>query len=162
MSEDAVDAISEQHPGRSWPRSVRVVAFFALAGPLAGVVSFALGFAVLMLLEPPPDPDWIEGILTSGKMFLLIMAFGIPTGYAIGFLPALGVGIVAGLWQWWSGRISWIVILAATFAVWLVPYLQSGDLYVSEAIRLSRTNALLPSFMAAAVICTWLARRIFR
>ena len=162
MSEDAVDAISEQQPGRSWHRSVRVVAFFALAGPLAGVVSFALGFAVLMLLEPPPDPDWIEGILTSGKMFLLIMAFGIPSGYAIGFLPALGVGIVAGLWQWWSGRISWIVVFLATFVVWLVPYLLWGNMHAYEGVRFTRVNALLPSYMAAAVICSWIGRRIFR
>jgi hypothetical protein len=93
-----------------------------------------------------------------------ILFFGtfssLPTGYRIGFLPALGVGCAVAIWGWRSGEISYRAAIGASLAIWLVPYLAYGDLYAQDGVRLSRLRGLLPSYLASAIMCTWIVRRI--
>ena len=166
--EEADTDLQDRSVSRPWMRSARILAFYAVLGPPAGVISFAVWFILLFLLGPVlraealGDLDWVEGIATALQFALIIMVAGMPTGYSIGLLASVSVGLVVALWEWRFGVISSAIAFGATFAIWLVPYLYSGDLYASDSIRLSRTNALLPAYLGAAAICTWAARRIFR
>lgn len=155
-------AVQARSADRSWLRSAGIVAFFTALGPFAGVVIFSVWFGLLLLLETPPNAGWTEGVAVAVQWTLISMLLGMTTGYSIGFLVAAGVGLIVALWEWRFGVVSWLVAFGAVFAIWLVPYLYSGDLYASDGVRLSRTNALLPSYLGAAAISTWAARRIFR
>jgi len=168
MMEETGASMQDRTVSRPWMRSVGILAFFAVFGPLAGVVSFAVWFVLLFLLGPvlgaetSGDLNWVEGAVTALQFALIIMVTGMPIGYSVGIPASAGVGLVVALWEWRFGVISWVIALGATFVIWLVPYLYLGDLYASDSIKLSRTNALLPAFLGAAAICTWAARRIFR
>ena len=167
MDETGTD-MQDHTVSRPLIRSVGILAFYAVFGPLAGVVSFAVWFVLLSLLGPVlrtealGDLTWVEGVATALQFALLIMVTSMPIGYSIGLLASAGVGLVVALWEWRFGVISSAIAFGATFVIWLVPYLYSGDLYASDSIRLSRTNALLPAYLGAAAICTWAARQMFR
>ena len=166
--EETGAGMQDRTVSRSWMRSVGILAFYAVLGPLTGVVSFAVWFVLLSLLGPVlraealGDLNWVEGVATALQVALLIMVTGMPIGYSIGLLASASVGLVVALWEWRFGVISWVIAFGTTLVIWLVPYLSSGDLYVSDSIRLSRTNALLPAYLGAAAICTWAASRLFR
>jgi len=167
MMDEAGTDMKDRTVSRPWMRLVGILAFYAVLGPLAGVVSFAVWFFLLSMLLPVLQGealgslDWVEGVATALQFALLILVTGMPIGYSVGLLASAGVGVVVALWDWRFGVISFAIAMGATVVIWLVPYLHSGDLYASDGIRLSRTNALLPAYLGAAAICTWIARQMF-
>lgn len=166
--EEAGTGKQDRAVSRSWTRSAGILAFYAVFGPFAGVVSFAVLFSLFLLLGPvlgaeaSGDLNWGEGVATALQFALIIMVTGMPIGYSVGLPASAGVGLVVALWEWRFGIISWVIALGATFVIWLVPYLFAGDIYASDGFRLSRTKGMLPAYIGATIICTWAARRIFR
>jgi len=150
-----------QRPLPGMQRVARIVAVYAIIGPVAGVVTFALVFATLVIVGPvPPGASRAEGAMEALRWALVIIVMGMPAGFWIGLPVAAGVGLVVALGDRLFGVISWRIALGATAIFWLIPYLHAGDLHVSGDVRLSRTNGLLPAYLVAAPLCTWIARRL--
>src|SRR5690606_26586059 len=167
-SGDRREVIVEKAKGRQdrrhWGRSVGIVAFFAATGPLAGLATFLVWFVRLGIVSgmPASNSDLAGGVLSLLKIAVIGMFFGLPNAYSIGFPAAAVVGLVAALWEWRFRTISWLAAGGAAFAVWLVPFLYSGDQFAADGIRLSRTSGMLPAYIGAAIICAWAGGRIVR
>jgi hypothetical protein len=75
-------------------------AVFYLLGPPIGVISYIAAMII-----------WDAGngnfALKDALGIPLILVFAIPLSYIFGALPAIGVGIMVGLWQAFRGRLVW-------------------------------------------------------
>ena len=159
-----MEKVKGRRDKRHWGRSVGIAAFFAATGPLAGLATFLVWFVLLTIASAAPTSfgDLAEGVMPLLRIAFFGMFIGLPSAYSIGFPAAAAVGMVVALWDWRFGVISWLVAGGAVFAVWFVSVLFWGDQFATDGIRLSRTSGMLPAYIGAAIVCTWIARRTFR
>lgn len=140
-------------------RSAAIVALFALAGPLVGGVTVAVLSTLLAVLgdlaggNPGAVPKQIVGGMIAGSIFAVIL------GYAIGTVPALGVGIVVA---WRDRRARGVSVRTAVLAglgFWIASAI-IVMISVPDEGRLVWIAALLAAHLAGATTCGWLARRL--
>lgn len=155
----AHDDPSATKQGASIARSLGIVALFGFTGPLAGGVTVAILSTLLAVLgdlaggNPGAVPKQIAGGLIAGSIFAVIL------GYAVGTLPALGVGIVVA---WRDRRARGVSVRTAVLAglgFWIASAIIVMISLPDEG-RLVWIAALLAAHLAGAAICGWLARRL--
>ncbi|AUX68726.1 hypothetical protein CHX26_03675 [Porphyrobacter sp. HT-58-2] len=155
----AHDDPSATKAGASIARSLGIVALFGLAGPVVGGVTVAILSTLLAVFsdlasgDPGAVPKQVVGGLIAGSIFAVIL------GYAIGTVPALGVGIVVA---WRDRRARGVSVRTAVLAglgFWIASAI---IVVISVPVegRLVWIAALLAAHLAGAAGCGWLARRL--
>ena len=147
-----------------WP-ILRDLAIFAVVGPLAGLVVFSLGTA---LLAAWAEPAWDVLIILP---FMLI--YGLVFAHFAGVVPALAAGVAAvGLALMLGRRPAWIGPVSGLAG--LIPSLHSGMVHLPAGLSWSPgTNVvdgkevaamamLIAVHVVAAVACWAIVRRLDR
>lgn len=145
---------------KSNARFFGIVAVFALAGPPIGGLVLSAFLAVLAATPHLTTSSWAEASTTFMIGTLFGSLFGLPIAYAIGILPAAGVGLAVAVWDRRKGLISWRIAVGAALVPWLFIALRAGDIIeTDEGTRIWQISMLLAS-VAATLVCWWLARAI--
>lgn len=148
----------DARPG--WGRFAGIGALYALLGPLVG----AIGAVVLLVLIS------VVGELAAGRAGAIgtllwpglpvTLAAGLPLAYSLGLVSSIAVGLVVALRDRHRGGISWPAALGAALALWGVMSALAA-LVIPGGSFLTWLVLLLAAHVLAAMICTWLARRLF-
>ena len=148
----------DTRPG--WGRFAGIAALYALLGPLVGAIG-AVGLLVLIasvtgLAAGRPGPSG-EAVWSG---FLITLVAGLPMAYSFGLVSSSAVGVAVALRDRRRGGISWRMALGAAAVLWifmsaLATLVISGDSFLTWLVT------LLAAHVLAAMVCTWVARRLF-
>lgn len=126
------DRVPHATPQRSTGRLFAILAVFALAGPPIGSLVVSTSLAVLAATAQLTAGKWSDAGTTFlvGSLFGTI--FGLPIAYAVGILPAAGVGLAVALWDRRKGLLSWRIAISAALVPWLFIAMRAGDLVEAD------------------------------
>ncbi len=132
-------------------RTIGIAWIFLAAGPPIGTVFFLMMTAVIGMGR---------GIDVAGLSWIALFSliYGLPFGYMIGFLPALGAGLIVGGKQAWFGPASIWFAMIVGIAVGVCFLAAAGQsLWTNgEAGNDSvQFNALLVVTTAFSTLCCW-------
>lgn len=146
------------HPSRK--RFAGVVALYVLLGPLMGAVGVNGLFTVYAMGVEIANGNFGDiarlfwGGIVVGTIILAIIA------YAFGIVSAAGVGLVVALRDRRKGGVSWRASFIAALAFWLLTSVAATAVVPPQGL-VQWIGALLAAHVLAAVVCTWIARRVF-
>lgn len=154
------DRVPDTRPKGSTGRLFGILAIFALGGPLIGGLVVSTSLAFLAATSHLMAGRWADAGTTFMVGTLFGTLFGLPIAYAVGILPAAGVGLAVALWDRRKGLLSWRMAIGAALVPWLFLAMRAGDIVeTDEGTRIWQVSGLL-AHLAAAVACWWLARTI--
>ena len=144
-------------------RALRIVAVYALIGPLVGLVVFATGVGVLAVLSGRPDGMWLSPfLLLYGPMF----------AHFVGIVWAIVAGISASILstfnlirQPWIGPASGLVSFSGAFvsgAARLPEGPASPVGPIVDSLAHGFAVVMLMVHIVSATACWWLAHRFAR
>ncbi len=147
--------------GRSWGRFAGIVALYAVFGPLMGALGVNALLAVLAAATEVSrgNFDDIARLLIGGMVVGTIISAIIA--YVFGMVSAAGVGLMVAIRDRREGRITWRAALIAALAFWGLMSLAALLIVPPQGLA-QWIGALLAAHLLATVVCTWIARRIFR
>ncbi|RFP85423.1 hypothetical protein DZK27_16815 [Rhodobacteraceae bacterium 63075] len=157
MSQDFASP-TQAPPG--WGRFAGITALYALLGPLVGAVG-AVGLLVLIAVVTDlgaGQENTVSALLGPG--FLVTLAAGLPLAYSFGLVSSIAVGLAVALRDRWRGGISWRAALGTALALWALMSALAG-LMIPGGSFLTWLVMLLAAHVLAAMICNWLAQRLF-
>jgi hypothetical protein len=149
-----------ERPARAWARLAAIVAIYGLLGPFVGAVginAFLVAAAVgseIARGEYGEIPRLIVGGFVIGLMISLIIA------YAMGAASALVVGVAVAISDRRQRGISLRAALVTALVSWALTAAVAATFIPRDALA-AWIALLLLAHLLAALVCTWIARRIF-
>lgn len=135
-------------------RSLGVLVFVTLAGPVVGAVLFP---------TPLSGPYIWWTLLSTGEGALAdklaVLGYVVLGSYALGIVPAASAGVAMALATWRRGRFGYLLAaLSGVFGaavVWLVYALQANTADV-QSNSVAMLALFVPISVATALVCRWL------
>ena len=154
------NSVSPPQAPPGWGRFAGIAALYALLGPLVGAIG-AVGLLVLIaaVTDLGAGQENAVGALL-GPGFLITLAAGLPLAYSFGLVSSIAVGLAVALRDRRMGGISWRTALGAALALWGAMSALAA-LVIPDGSFLTWLVMLLAAHLLAAMICTWVAQRLF-
>ena len=145
---------------KSWPRFIRTMLTFALAGPLFGG---AIPYLAVLLFFFLPVIIQLHGVSNAFAVIgaaSTVLAIGMLFAVLLAIPPAVAAGIVIATWEhfrgrgsaWLAGTVGLLTGLVSVAVYWQLLYSSAEEEKWAAVI-----TVMLGSILAS-VVCWWLAR----
>jgi hypothetical protein len=145
---------------KSWPRFIRTILTFALAGPLIGGAIPYLAVLLFFFLPVIIHLHGVSNAFVVVNAAFTVLAIGMLFAILLAIPPAVAAGLVIATWEhfrgrssvWFAGMVGLLVGLMAVAVYWQVLYSSSDEEKWAAVITVMIGSTL------ASVVCWWLAR----